>query len=268
MYSKNAHHKRYPASLTKMMTLYLAFEALQKKKLNLGQSVTVSQKAASMPKSNIALKVGQKITIRQAVYALIVKSANDAAVVLSEATAGNEAKFVALMNKKAKELNMHNTNFQNSHGWHNDRQYTTAHDLSLLASALRKDFPNYYHLFAMKSFMYKGKRIEGHNRVLSRYKWADGLKTGYVAASGFNLATSTKRPEGKLIAIVMGGQTAKARDDHMIHLLNSVYSKIQPNKRHKKQHIIAKKRQYIFMYATNSHKKTSSAKIKATRRNK
>ena len=266
IYAVNPHEKRYPASLTKMMTLYLTFDALKKKKLSFSHSILVSQKAADMPKSNIDLKKGQKITVRQAVYSLIVKSANDSAVVLSEAVAGNEDKFVALMNKKARELQMHNTKFQNPHGWHHNQQYTTAHDLSKLATALRRDFPGYYHLFAMKSFVYRGREIRGHNRVLDRYRGADGLKTGYVAASGFNLATSTNKPEGKLVAIVMGGRTAKMRDDHMITLLDMGYKKLSGTQKKSATPILRKKsiphKKNIFQYATNAPKRNNGGKIK------
>ncbi len=226
LFAKNADQRRYPASLTKMMTLYITFETLKKKKLSPLQKLTVSKHASEQPRSNIDLKRGQKITVRKAIHALIVKSANDAAVVLGEAISGDRRKFIGLMNKTAKKLNMKNTNFQNAHGLHHEKQYTTARDMAKLASALKKDFPRYYHLFSMTSFTYRGKEIKGHNRVLKRYEWADGLKTGYVNASGFNLATSTKKPEGNLVAIVMGAQTARIRDDHMIDLLDNAYARL------------------------------------------
>ena len=226
LFAKNADQRRYPASLTKMMTLYITFETLKKKKLSPLQKLTVSKHASEQPKSNIDLKKGQKITVRKAIHALIVKSANDAAVVLGEAISGDRRKFIGLMNKTAKKLNMKNTKFQNAHGLHHEKQYTTARDMAKLASALKKHFPKYYHLFSMTSFSYRGKEIKGHNRVLKRYEWADGLKTGYVNASGFNLATSTKKPEGNLVAIVMGAQTARIRDDHMIDLLDNAYARL------------------------------------------
>lgn len=226
LFSKNADQKRYPASLTKMMTLYLIFDALKKKKLYPLKKLKVSKYASEQPKSNIDLKSGNKITVRKAIHALIVKSANDAAVVLSESVAGNRKKFINLMNKTAKKLGMNSTSFQNANGLHHEKQYTTARDMAKLAIALKKDFPKYYHLFSMTSFIYRGEEIHGHNRVLKRYEWADGLKTGYINASGFNLATSAKRPEGNLVAIVMGGQTARIRDDHMINLLDNAYVRL------------------------------------------
>jgi D-alanyl-D-alanine carboxypeptidase len=226
LYARNADKKRYPASLTKMMTLYLTFEALKKKKIYPLQKIKVSKNAAKQPRSNINLKKGQKITIRKSIHALIVKSANDASVVLADAIAGNEKKFVALMNKKAKALRMYHTHFTNSNGLHNPKQFTTARDMMKLAVALRNDFPRYFHLFSMTSFSFKGRSINGHNHVLRRYHAADGLKTGYVKASGFNLVTSTNSKYGRLIGVVMGGQTARIRDDHMITLLDKAYKRL------------------------------------------
>ena len=256
LFSRNAYQQRYPASLTKMMTLYLTFNALKQKKLYPLQKLTVSKEASRQPKSNINLKAGQKITVRQAIHAVIVKSANDASTTLSEAIAGNTKKFVMLMNKTAKRLKMNNTKFQNPHGLHDVGQYTTATDMAKLATALKKDCTRYYHLFSMKSFIYRGKEIKGHNMVLKRYKWADGLKTGYVDASGFNLATSTKHPKGNLVAVVMGGQTPRIRDNHMIELLDNAYAKL--DHRHKKSSqipVIAKvyapSKRDIFQYARN-----------------
>ena len=226
LYARNADKKRYPASLTKMMTLYLTFDALKKKKIYPLQKITVSKHAASQPRSNINLKKGQKITIRKSIHALIVKSANDASVVLADAIAGSEKKFVTMMNKKAKSLKMYNTYFANANGLHSPKQFTTARDMTKLAIALRTHFPKYFHLFSMTSFKFKGHSINGHNNVLRRYHAADGLKTGYIKASGYNLVTSTNNKYGKLIGVVMGGQTARIRDDHMINLLDNAYKKL------------------------------------------
>jgi D-alanyl-D-alanine carboxypeptidase len=262
LFEKNADQKRYPASLTKMMTLYITFESLKKNKLSPLQKLTVSKHASEQPKSNIDLKRGQKITVRQAINALIVKSANDAAVVLGEAISGDRKKFIQLMNITAKKLNMKNTNFQNPHGLHHEEQYTTARDMAKLASALKRDFPKYYHLFSMTSFIYRGKEIKGHNRVLKRYAWADGLKTGYVNASGFNLATSTKKPEANLVAIVMGGQTARMRDDHMIDLLNNAYARLGVREKVKNGNFSQSKflnaKRDVFQYVSESSKKTTN----------
>ncbi|MBY0581082.1 MAG: hypothetical protein K2P53_05325, partial [Rickettsiales bacterium] len=188
--------------------------------------------------------------------------ANDAAVVLGEAISGDRKKFIQLMNITAKKLNMKNTNFQNPHGLHHEEQYTTARDMAKLASALKRDFPKYYHLFSMTSFIYRGKEIKGHNRVLKRYAWADGLKTGYVSASGFNLATSTKKPEANLVAIVMGGQTARMRDDHMIDLLNNAYARLGVREKVKNGNVSQSKflnaKRDVFQYVSESSKKTTN----------
>lgn len=266
LFSRNAHQQRYPASLTKMMTLYLTFSALKQKKLYPLQKLTVSKQASHQPKSNINLKAGQKITVRHAIHAVIVKSANDASTILSEAVAGNTKKFVTLMNKIAKKLKMNNTKFQNPHGLHDKKQYTTAADMAKLAIALKKDFSRYYHLFSMRSFIYRGKEIRGHNMVLNRYEWADGLKTGYVNASGFNLATSTKHPKGSLVAVVMGGQTAKIRDNHMIKLLDNAYAKLgNYRKKGAKRSILAQAKSSktgVFQYAGNISKKSGQSNYK------
>jgi D-alanyl-D-alanine carboxypeptidase len=262
LFSKNADQKRYPASLTKMMTLYLTFDVLKKKKLYPLKKLKVSKYASEQPKSNIDLKAGNKITVRKAIHAIIVKSANDAAVVLGESIAGNRKKFINLMNKTAKKLGMKSTNFQNAHGLHHKKQYTTARDMAKLAIALKKDFPKYYHLFSMTSFKYRGKEIHGHNRVLQRYEWIDGLKTGYINASGFNLATSAKKPEGNLVAIVMGSQTARIRDDHMVNLLDNAYArlsirgKVKSKKSSRIQLLHSKKG--VFQYASTESQKITN----------
>ena len=185
---------------------------------------------------------------------------------LGEAVAGNTKKFVVLMNKTAKKLKMNNTKFQNPHGLHDKKQYTTAADMAKLAIALKKDFSRYYHLFSMRSFIYRGKEIRGHNMVLNRYEWADGLKTGYVNASGFNLATSTKHPKGSLVAVVMGGQTAKIRDNHMIKLLDNAYAKLgNYRKKGAKRSILAQAKSSktgVFQYAGNISKKSGQSNYK------
>ena len=265
LFSRNAYQQRYPASLTKMMTLYLTFDALKRKKLYPLQKLTVSKKASHQPKSNIDLKKGQKITVRKAIHAVIVKSANDATITLSEAVAGDTSKFVILMNKRARKLGMKNTRFQNPHGLYDAGQYTTVVDMAKLASVLRKDFPRYYHLFSMRSFMYRGREIKGHNRVLNRYEWADGLKTGYIDASGFNLATSTKNPRGNLVAVVMGGQTARIRDDHMIKLLDNAYAKLCSRRKTIKTPVLIKNHTPtelgVFQYAKDTSQKNHKDKF-------
>jgi D-alanyl-D-alanine carboxypeptidase len=249
---QHASAKRYPASLVKMMTLYVTFEALKSKQIRFSQLLTTSARAAAQPKSNLSLKVNERINVQDAVYALIVKSANDVAVVLAEGIGGSEPRFVEIMNAKAKQLGMRNTNFVNASGLHNPYQYTTAYDMARLAIALRRDFPEYYHMFSKMSFVYKNRIISGHNGVLKQYKWSDGVKTGFTGPSGFNLVTSTNKPEAKLVGVVMGGKSAKQRDKHMVEILEYSYRNI-------KKHTIKSKR------AQQKPKASGGARIKVTR---
>lgn len=222
----NAHETRYPASLTKMMTLFIAFDAINSGRLHMDQRLPVSALAARQECSCLPIKAGDTITVRDAIYGAIVKSANNAAYVLGEAVAGNTTKFAIMMNNKAKQLGMKNTRFINPDGLPHAQQVSTAYDMALLGLALKRDHAKYYHMFSTKSFLFKGQTIHSHNHVMKRYPWADGLKTGYVRSSGFNVVTSAKRSTGNLVAVVMGGQTAKARDDHMISLLEGAYRKM------------------------------------------
>lgn len=228
---KHDHNKvLHPASLTKMMTVYLTFQAIESKRLNFNNDLYVSPRAAAQPRTNLNLKSGQRISVRDAVYGVIIHSANDAAVVLAEAIAGSEEAFAERMTKTAHLLGMSNTYFVNAHGLHNQEQVSTATDLAKLSIALMRDFPKYYGLFSKKSFIFRGSVITGHNRVLNKYRWADGLKTGFVNASGFNLASSAKKPEGRLVAVVLGGPSAASRDRHMIQLLDQGFAMLSPKK--------------------------------------
>lgn len=226
VYQKDANKVLHPASLTKLMTLYLAFDAIENGDLSLNQQLPISQKASMMPKTRLGLKSGQTIMVRDAILGLIIHSANDAAVVLSEALAGTESNFADKMTDVAHQLGMTDTTFKNASGLPDSEQVTTAYDMARLAIALRRDHPRFYPLFSRKSFKFKGSIISSHNRVLDRYEWADGLKTGYTLASGFNLVTSTSSPSGKLVGVVLGGPSASARDNHMIQLLEYGYNKM------------------------------------------
>jgi D-alanyl-D-alanine carboxypeptidase len=226
LHQENAGKLRYPASLTKMMTLYLTFEALQNNQLSMDSKIAVSPFAASRPRMNMGLRAGEQISVRDAVLSLIVRSANDTAVVLAEAISGNEAAFARKMTERAQNLGMTNTVFRNASGLPDNAQRTTAFDLARLAIALRRDFPEYYPLFSRTSFTYKGRVWAGHNRLTSNYPGADGLKTGFVNASGFNLVTSAKRGNTKLIGVVMGGNTARSRDNRMVALLDRYFQKV------------------------------------------
>jgi D-alanyl-D-alanine carboxypeptidase len=226
LYQKNASRQLHPASLVKLMTIYVTFRMLDEGQISLDDKLPISIKAASQPKMNLRLKPNQEITVRQALLGLIVHSANDAAVVLAEAISGTESSFAAVMTNTARLLGMKNTTFKNASGLPHTEQVTTAYDMAKLGIALRRDFPHYYDMFAETSFNFNGRVINSHNRVLLSYQWADGLKTGFVNASGFNLITSTSRDDGKLIGVVMGGPTAHARDTHMVKLLDHGYNKL------------------------------------------
>jgi D-alanyl-D-alanine carboxypeptidase len=223
IHQTNSKEKRHPASLTKMMTLYITFDALKSGRLSMDQEIPVSALAARQPCSCLPINAGETMTVREAIYGAVVKSANNASYVLSEAIAGNSTKFVMLMNAKAKHLGMKDTNFANPDGWHNIKNYTTAHDMAILSIALKRDHAKYYPIFSAKSFRFRGQEISSHNYVMMRYPHADGLKTGYTRPSGFNLATSANKDGSHLVAVVMGAASAKTRDDHMITLLEMAY---------------------------------------------
>ncbi|MCT7374721.1 D-alanyl-D-alanine carboxypeptidase family protein [Chelativorans salis] len=228
LYEEASNVPRHPASLTKMMTLYLLFEALDSGRLNPLSQIPVSAYAASRPPSKIGLRAGQSIDINTAILSLCVKSANDVATAVAEYLAGSEEQFAKMMTAKARQLDMRSTIFRNASGLPDPEQITTAHDMALLAMALHKRFPHHYHYFSNRSFSYAGKTIEGHNDLLGRVDGVDGLKTGYIRASGYNLATSAGRGGRRVVAIVMGGETAKARDAHMEELIETYLSRGAP----------------------------------------
>ncbi len=223
LFSRNANILRYPASLTKMMTLYMAFDALSEKKLKLNQKLRVSKRAQGQTPSKIGLRYGSEITVENAILAIISKSANDAATVLAESLAESEILFAQSMTQKAKELGMKRTNFRNATGLPNRRQKTTAKDMSILSKALLDNHKKYYHYFSTKKFIYHGKIYENHNQLLINYKGTDGIKTGYIRASGFNVAASVERDGKRLIGIVFGGKTAKSRDKHLAKLFDNAF---------------------------------------------
>lgn len=227
LYSRNADERLYPASLTKIMTLYMTFEALQRGQLRLDQKLSVSARAAGQAPTKLDLKKGQTITVQDAMFGLITKSANDAATVLAEAMAPTEAEFARMMTAKAKSLGMTRTTFRNASGLPNKHQKSTARDMAILGAALIHNFPQYYHFMSLQEFDYKGRKHKNHNNLLGQYKGADGIKTGYIRASGFNLVASVKRGNHRLIGVVFGGQTAKSRDAHMMSLLDTGFEKIE-----------------------------------------
>ncbi len=224
LHESHADASRYPASLTKMMTLYMLFEALGQRKITLDTQMHVSSHAASMPATNINLQAGDMLSVRNAIPALIVRSANDVAAVVAEALGNTEANFGRMMTDKARKLGMHSTIFRNASGLPNNEQKTTARDLVTLSTRLMKDFPQHYHYFSTQSFSYKGTTYNSHNRMVRNTDGVDGLKTGFIRASGFNVATSAKRGNRRVIAVVMGGSTAAARDQQMAQLLDRSFN--------------------------------------------
>jgi D-alanyl-D-alanine carboxypeptidase len=220
LHQKNAQVKKYPASLTKMMTLYLTFDALKNKKITLNSKISVSKIASCQKPSKLNLRPGETITVREAIQALIVKSANDVAYALAEKLSGDSMdKFILMMNNKAKKLGMSHTSFANPHGWHDPKQYTNAYDMAKLAIALRKYHPEYFKLFSSKSFTFKGQKIKTHNKVLLSCQQVDGIKTGFTNAAGFNLVTSVKNKKANIVAVILGSDSSQARDKKMLNLI-------------------------------------------------
>ena len=218
--SENATEKRYPASLTKMMTLYMVFDALEKKEIQIDQLLPVSVNAAKQPKSRMGLKAGSTISVENAIFAMISRSANDAAVVVAEGLGGSEAQFADKMTRVAHELGMKDTRFKNASGLHNKDQVTSARDMAILSMALIQHFPKYYRLFSVKGFRYGRRYYGNHNLVARFYKGGDGLKTGYVDASGYHVVGSAKRNGKRLIGVVMGRNSVRERDRHIFKLLD------------------------------------------------
>ena len=217
---KNATQKFHPASMTKMMTLYMTFDALTQGKLNIDEPLSVSRTASRMPASKLYLQPGDTITVHQAILALVTKSANDVAVVLAEKLGRTEKAFAGKMTRKARALGMKDTVFMNASGLHHTKQVSTARDMALLARTLMVSFPQYYRYFQAQEFKFKGKTFTSHNNFMKNYPGADGLKTGYIRASGFNLAASAIRNNVRLIGIVFGGESSGWRDDHMSNLMD------------------------------------------------
>lgn len=221
LFSSNADAQRYPASLTKMMTLYLLFDAIESGKTRLDARIKMSAFAASQPPSKLGLKPGKTISVRDAILALVTKSANDVATAVAEHVAGSEKAFAQRMTTRARQLGMSHTTFRNAHGLPNSGQVTTARDLATLARALQDHFPQHYSYFSTPSFVWQGRRIANHNRLLGRVAGVNGIKTGYTRASGFNLVTSVDRGGRKIVAVVLGGDTSKARDKRMVSLIDA-----------------------------------------------
>ncbi len=219
LYAASDGETRHPASLTKVMTLYLLFEQLEKGRLSLESPILMSAHAASQAPSKLGLEPGETISVENAIKAIVTRSANDVAVAVAEALGGDEDSFAQMMTRKARALGMAHTTYVNASGLPDDRQVTTARDLSVLGRAVQERFPRYFHYFSTQSFEYAGETIGNHNHLLGRVDGVDGIKTGYTRASGFNLLTSVHRGGRSLVAVVMGGPTAGARDRFMESLI-------------------------------------------------
>src|SRR5471030_3027070 len=216
----NADQLRHPASLTKMMTLYLTFEALRDRRIALDQPVPVSPYAASMEPTKLGLTPGTRLTVEQAILGLVTKSANDAAAAVAELLGGSQDRFAQMMTLRARALGMDHSTFMNASGLPNAEQWTTARDMAILSRRLINDFPGYYRYFSTPSFAWHRQVIVNHDNMLRTYPGADGLKTGYTEASGHNLVTSAVRGGVRLVGVVLGAATNPERDIHMASLLN------------------------------------------------
>jgi D-alanyl-D-alanine carboxypeptidase len=225
LHAVNPDSQRHPASITKVMTLYLLFEQIEAGRLRLDSQLPVSANAAAQAPSKLNLRPGQTIAVEDAIKALVTKSANDAAVVVAEAIAGDEDRFASLMTRKARALGMNRTVYANASGLPNDEQITTARDQALLGRAVQDRFPRYYRYFATSSFYYRGHAMRNHNRLLGRVAGVDGIKTGYIRKSGFNLLSSVRRGNRHLVAVVLGGSSGGARDARMRALIEEYIAK-------------------------------------------
>jgi D-alanyl-D-alanine carboxypeptidase len=220
LHAANPDALRHPASLTKIMTLYLLFERLDSGKLKLDSQLRVSDRAAEQSPTKLGLKDGQTIEVEDAIKGIVTRSANDAAVVVAENIAGDEGDFARMMTRKAQALGMSRTVYRNASGLPDDSQVTTARDQAILGRAIQERFPRYYRYFSTRSFTFRGETIANHNHLLGRVEGVDGIKTGYVSASGFNLVTSVHRGNRYLVAVVMGGSSAGSRDERMRSLIS------------------------------------------------
>lgn len=217
----------HPASLTKMMTMYMVFREIEAGRMSLNDTIHVSGHAAAQPASKAGLKAGSRIKVRDALGLVVTLSANDIATALGEAVSGSESQFARDMTNVAHAMGMNSTQFRNANGLPNPAQVTTARDMAILARALLYHYPNQYHFFGMKNYSFKGKSYHNHNRLMNSFAGMDGLKTGFINASGFNLVASAKRNNRRLIGVVFGGRSWQTRNEHMAELLNAGFDKIK-----------------------------------------
>jgi D-alanyl-D-alanine carboxypeptidase len=228
-----ADEGRFPASLTKIMTLYMVFEALERGDISMDTRWTASRNAAGQPPSRLGLRRNDVITVEQAIRALVVQSANDVAVLVAENMGGSQARFCANMTARARELGLTNTRFVNASGLPDPSQRTTARDMATLGQRIWADFPEYYHYFQTADNSYRRSYGRNHNRLLGQVEGVDGIKTGYTRASGFNLVSAAERDGQRVIVVVMGGETAAARDSQVTYLIDGAFEeyarRVDPN---------------------------------------
>jgi len=222
----NENTRNYPASLTKMMTLYMIFDALNDGRITLNQTLKISARAVRQPSSKVGLSKNDKMTFEQAILAIVTKSANDVATAVAETLSKSERNFALSMTAKARKIGMTRSTFRNASGLPHRGQLSTAKDMATLATRLIKDFPQYYHYFSTKEFTYKSTTHKNHNKLLKSYRGTDGIKTGYIRASGFNLVASVERDGHRLIGVVFGGRSSRMRNGHMSTLLDKSYRKL------------------------------------------
>lgn len=227
LHARHADAPRYPASLTKAMTLYMLFDAMKSGEVKLYERLPVSRAAASQPPSSLRLRAGNTITTKDAINALITKSANDVAVVVAERLGGTEQRFATLMTAKAESMGMTSTVFKNASGLPNAQQLSTARDMSVLAERLLEDHADYYGYFANTKFSWGRANYRNHNKLIGKVSGVDGIKTGYTRASGFNLMASAKRRGRRVVAIMFGGSTARSRDQHVSDLIEAAYKSFE-----------------------------------------
>jgi len=226
---QGADERRHPASLTKMMTLFLIFEALDQKKITLDQRWNVTAFAAGQSPTKLGLEEGDRVRVQDVILGLVTRSANDAAVVAAEGLGGSEARFAEMMTRRARQLGMSATVFMNASGLPHDQQITTARDMATLGRELIRQYPHHYHYFSTAEFTYEGRQFANHNRLMRWYEGADGIKTGFIRASGFNLVASAMRDGRRIVGAVIGGPNPSERDQFMGKLLDAGFERRPPN---------------------------------------
>ena len=270
LFEINADTRNYPASLTKMMTIYIIFDYLKKGKLKNESLLSVSKKAASKQPSKLYLEPGSFIKVEDAILALIVKSANDVAAVVAENISGTEKAFSKLMTKYARDLGMNSTTFRNASGLHNRAQLTTARDISTLSHSIIKNFPNKYKLFSRQKFTYAGKTYKTHNKLMLSYDGADGIKTGYIKASGFQLAFSAVRQNKRLVGVIFGGDSGSQRNKSLRIIMDKVFADLNIINNRSNETIIKKSKNlnssYSIVVGTFKYKNNANKQLKLIRK--